>query len=308
VVDRQDYRAGRDFGPAGERGSPVSSLLRRADVRVEVLDDRDRGELIALVDADPLVNCVVSARLRAFGTLEPRTFGGPMLGVRDASGRLSGAAFAGANLLPVGGGPAEWDALGTCLADGPRHCTSIVGRADAVAGLWSVLSPGWGRPRAVRHHQPLLALDRSDPLPAGDPQVGAARPEQLERYLPAAAAMFSEELGISPYEAPGDYRRRVAGLIAEGRAFCAVDAEGEVVFKADLGAVSAHTCQVQGVWVRPDRRGIGIGAAGLATVLRHALTLAPTVSLYVNDYNRPARRMYERLGMREAAVLRTILF
>ncbi|MCW2493476.1 MAG: family N-acetyltransferase, partial [Frankiales bacterium] len=35
---------------------------------------------------------------------------------------------------------------------------------------------------------------------------------------------------------------------------------------------------------------------------------APTVSLYVNDFNTPARRMYDRLGMRQAGVLSTVLF
>ena len=302
--------AWRERGPT-EPSPAVSSLLQPldpAELRVETLDDRHRRELIALVDDDPIVNCVVSARLRALGTVEPRTFGGPMIGARDATGRLTGAAFAGANLLPVGGGPAEWDALGTYLGGGRRPCSSIVGRADAVAGMWDALAAGWDRPRAVRPHQPLLVLDRSAPLPVGDSRVDRARPDQLESYLPAAAAMFTEELGISPFEAPGDYRRRVAGLIAEGRAFCSVDARGEVVFKADLGALSPHTCQVQGVWVRPDWRGRGIGTAGLATVLRHALTLAPSVSLYVNDFNVAARRMYRRLGLHEVAVLRTILF
>jgi uncharacterized protein len=122
--------------------------------------------------------------------------------------------------------------------------------------------------------------------------------------------MFAEELGISPYRitSAGDYRRRVAGLIDAGRAFGIIDRDGEVVFKADIGAVSPHTCQVQGVWVRPDQRGQGIGGAALAEVLREALTLAPTVSLYVNDFNQPARRMYERLGMRQVATLSTILF
>ncbi len=135
------------------------------------------------------------------------------------------------------------------------------------------------------------------------------RPDELECYLPAAAAMFTEELGISPYRAAsaGEYRRRTAGLIRERRAFGVVE-QGEVVFKADLGAVSPHTCQVQGVWVRPDLRGRGLGSGALAVVLRHALTLAPSVSLYVNDFNLPARRVYDRLGMRQAAVLSTVLF
>jgi predicted GNAT family acetyltransferase len=46
----------------------------------------------------------------------------------------------------------------------------------------------------------------------------------------------------------------------------------------------------------------------LAAVLARALTLAPTVSLYVNDFNEPARRMYRRLGMRQVATLSTVLF
>jgi predicted GNAT family acetyltransferase len=173
-----------------------------------------------------------------------------------------------------------------------------------------VLSHSWGAARAVRAAQPLLVLDRGTPLPRGDERVRAVRPGEVDRYLPAAAAMFTEELGVSPYRlaAPADYRRRVAGLVATGRAFAIFDPAGNVEFKADLGTVSAHTCQVQGVWVRPDRRGHGIGTAALAAVLGRALTLAPTVSLYVNDFNVPARRMYRRLGLRQVATLSTVLF
>jgi predicted GNAT family acetyltransferase len=32
------------------------------------------------------------------------------------------------------------------------------------------------------------------------------------------------------------------------------------------------------------------------------------VSLYVNDYNVAARRLYDRLGMRQVGTLRTVLF
>jgi predicted GNAT family acetyltransferase len=285
----------------------VSSTLRRPALRTEVLHDRD--ELVALVDADPLVNVVVSARLRALGTVDARRFGGTLLGVRDGDGRLRAAAFSGGNLLPIGGGPDDWVALAEHLAQTPRACTSIVGRAAAVGTMWQVLAPVWGPARAVRAQQPLLM---SDQLAAGqrrDPRVRAIHADELEDYLPAAAAMFTEELGVSPYlsSGVGDYRRRTAGLIKERRAFGIVQ-DGEVIFKADLGAVSPHTCQVQGVWVRPDLRGRGIGTAALPVVLRHGLTLAPTVSLYVNDFNTAARRVYARLGLREAAVLSTVLF
>jgi RimJ/RimL family protein N-acetyltransferase len=288
----------------------VSSLLRPPATRVEPVSSRIPAEISRLVDDDPIVNAVVGARLRSAGSVEPRRLGGTLLAARDADGRLTGAAFSGGNLLPVGGGPEEWRAIGLHLAEFQRGCSSIVGPAAAVQALWDVLSRAWDEPRSIRAAQPLLLLDSGGALPPGDRRVRAIRPSEVDRYVPAAAAMFTEELGISPYELTGapDYRRRVAALVNAGRAFGIVDADGQVIFKADLGAVSPRTCQVQGVWVRPDLRGCGLGGAGLAEVLRHALTLAPTVSLYVNDFNVPARRVYARLGMRQVATLSTILF
>ena len=290
----------------------VGSQLRRTASHVEHLGDQARAEFAQLVDRDPLVNAVIGARLRRASSLAAADFGGDVLGVRDADGRLVAAAVHGSNLLPVGeaSDSETWQVLGEHLAARRRMSTSIVGRASAVAALWPALAGSWGPARAVRSTQPLLVLDRAACPRHGDPRVRAVRPHDLERYLPAATAMFVEELGVAPEHTCGrtEYRRRVAAVIADNRAFGIFDAAGHVVFKADLGAVSRHTCQVHGVWVRPDLRGQGIGGAALATVLRRALTLAPTVSLYVNDFNTAARRMYERLGMREVATLSTVLF
>jgi predicted GNAT family acetyltransferase len=47
----------------------------------------------------------------------------------------------------------------------------------------------------------------------------------------------------------------------------------------------------------------------MAAVVRDALRrVAPTVSLYVNDYNTPARRVYARCGFREVGSFATVLF
>lgn len=279
----------------------------RGRTRVTVLDDAAGPAVRALLDADPIANAVVSARVRAAGSLRSRTLGGTLLGVRDGRA-LRGACFHGGNLIPIGGDPATWAALAAAVADRPRLCTSLVGREDAVAAMWPVLAPRWGPPRATRPQQPLLVLDRPVAI-AGDDSVRRVEPADRERYLAAAAAMFAEELGVSPNVAPGRraFAARVDELIGSGRAFASFDFRGQVVFKADLGAITLHTGQVQGVWVRPDLRGRGIGTAALATVLRHVLRLAPTASLYVNDFNQPARRVYAKLGMREHARLSTVL-
>jgi len=280
----------------------------RHDRQILELRDEHRREFAQLVDRDPIVNSVVASRLRTARSLAPSEIGGALFGVYE-SGVLAGAALSGSNLVAIGGDRDIWTALARRVGDLPRTCTSIVGRSDAVARMWRELSKHWAA-RAVRAEQPLLLLDRPGPPIAGDVRLRAMDLSDLDRYLVAAAAMFTEELGMSPLgpaTRPG-YHRRVRSLITAGRAFGIVGEDGAVVFKADLAAVSAHTCQVQGVWVRPDLRGRGLGTAALAAVLHRALRLAPTVSLYVNDFNVPARRAYERVGLSNAGTFASVLF
>jgi predicted GNAT family acetyltransferase len=104
------------------------------------------------------------------------------------------------------------------------------------------------------------------------------------------------------------YRSRVAELIAAGRAFALFDGD-RVVFKAEIGAATAAACQVQGVWVDPPLRSRGIGSAGMAAVVDEALkTVAPMISLYVNDYNVPARRAYQKVGFVDVGCFMSVLF
>jgi predicted GNAT family acetyltransferase len=61
--------------------------------------------------------------------------------------------------------------------------------------------------------------------------------------------------------------------------------------------------------VDPARRGEGLSIGGMAAVVTECLrSIAPAVSLYVNDYNLPARRCYERVGFRDVDVFMSVLF
>ena len=81
------------------------------------------------------------------------------------------------------------------------------------------------------------------------------------------------------------------------------------MFKAEVGAVTRQACQVQGVWVPPELRGRGYASGGMAAVVEHArATMAPVVSLYVNDFNAPARAAYRRAGFSEVGTFMSVLF
>ncbi|HEY7176076.1 MAG TPA: GNAT family N-acetyltransferase, partial [Micromonosporaceae bacterium] len=127
-------------------------------------------------------------------------------------------------------------------------------------------------------------------------------------YLVAAVAMFIEEVGVDPRAHDGGrgYRRRVSNLIAAGRAWARFE-NGEVVFKAEVGSMSRTVGQIQGVWVHPDRRGEGLGAAGTAAVTDAVIASGRTASLYVNCFNAPARRAYQRVGFEQVATFATVL-
>ena len=274
-----------------------------------VLMAADELAVRSLVQRDRVLNCVVEARLQRAPDLNPQRLGGHLWGVGEAGDGLRAAAFAGGNLIPVGEDLGALEVIAGQLARTGRGCSSIVGAAESVGAMWSVLSRRWGPPRAVRASQPLLWADT---VPAIEPdgRVRRVRPAELPRFLPAAVSMFTEELGMSPigHDAGRGYRARVAELINSGRAFARFDAQGQVEFKAEIGVLGNATAQIQGVWVRPDLRGRGIATAAMAAVLRYALALAPSVSLYVNDYNIAGRRLYDRLGMRQIGTLRTVLF
>ena len=193
--------------------------LRLPARRIETVTDATRSQLSDLVAEDPVINAVIEARLASYRTVDPAVFGGRLFAARDDGGRITGAAFDGGHLIPLGGTPADWAALAAHVGDDPRRCTSIAGRADAVAAMWTVLEPRWSPARAIRSDQPLLVLHRGDPIPVRpDPRVRVLGREHMATYLPAAVEMFTEELGVSPFDGPfgGGYRHARSGSSTTG--------------------------------------------------------------------------------------------
>jgi predicted GNAT family acetyltransferase len=291
--------------PAAARGSAASGTLR-------VLGGADAPALLRLCDRDPVANLFVSARLLGLVARPGTDLGGQVWGWFE-DGKLVSACWAGANLVPVEATPAALDAFAAHARSEGRRCSSLVGPAEPVLALWQRLEPSWRGVREVRAHQPLMVCD-TEPSVAPDPAVRRATLRELDLVVPACVAMFTEEIGYAPAppDGGGAYRARIAELVSTGRSFVRIDAGPagpEVVFKAELGAVSPKVVQVQGVWVPPHRRGEGLSEPGMAAVVEAARADGVTsVSLYVNDYNTRALAAYRRVGFREVGSFATVLF
>ncbi|MGY2064850.1 GNAT family N-acetyltransferase [Blastococcus sp. SYSU DS0619] len=283
-------------------------MLRAPGARV--LDEADEPAVRRLLATDPVAACVIAGRVEAAGTA-PLALGAPLWGI--GTGReLDAVCLAGANLIPFAR-PGVERAAAVAFADrarrAGRRCSTIVGPSAAVGPMWELLAPVWGPARDHRPRQPLMAID-GPPAIAPEPRVRPVRPDQLDVLLPAAVAMFTEEVGVSPLRTDGGagYRARVDELVRAGQSLAWIE-DGAVLFKAEIGAVCRGACQVQGVWVAPTLRGKGIGTACTAAVVEYArAVIAPVVSLYVNDYNTRARAAYRRVGFREVGEYASVLF
>ena len=275
--------------------------------QVRVLNARDLPAIREVLDRDPVAHCFVTSRVTASG-MDAWRMGGELWGW-EQRGRLVSLLHAGANLVPVETTPEARVAFAQRAAQLGRRCSSIVGRRDEVIDLWSHLAPHWGPPRDTRERQPLMSIEGA-PLVEPDPYVRRVRDDELDLLLPACIDMFTDEVGVSPVAggAGSAYRGRIAELIRSGRAFARI-VDGEVQFKAEIGASTSSVCQVQGVWVPESLRGRGLAAPGMAAVVVAARRdIAPVVSLYVNDFNTPARAAYRRVGFTEVDEFATIFF
>jgi predicted GNAT family acetyltransferase len=280
-------------------------MLRATPVRV--LDERDLPAVLELLNRDPYGNVFVQSRVEACG-LDPWRLGAEMWAYHD-EGQLRSLCYAGANLVPIGADEPALRAFADRARRHGRRCSSIVGPAALVGPLWRLLEPGWGPARDVRPDQPLMVTTEAPAVPP-DPLVRRVRDDEVDTLMPASVAMFTEEVGVSPLAADGGalYRARVGELVQLGRSFARIE-DGRVLFKAEVGAVTRAACQIQGVWVEPSARGQGLSVAGMAAVVSECLrSVAPAVTLYVNDFNLAARNCYQRIGMRTVDTFMSVLF
>ncbi|MCX6404788.1 MAG: GNAT family N-acetyltransferase [Actinobacteria bacterium] len=272
------------------------------------IDAHSAAQLWSVIKANPVRHSYVASRLEQHGLagITRRTL--EIIGAFDGE-RLDSAMLFGANLIPIETSQESQRLFAEVLARQGRRCSSIVGPANEVLQLWAMLEPHWGTARAIRGNQPVMMTQNLSELMADD-RVTYSTLMDLDILFPACVEMFTNEVGLSPLAKGGgmSYRNRINELISNRRSFVRIDND-QIAFKAEVGCVGADVAQLQGVWVNPDLRGQGVGRHALASVVKYVLQdIAPTVSLYVNDFNRNAIAMYEKVGFKQVDSFATVLF
>lgn len=274
---------------------------------VRNVTQRELPQALALARKDTSVNGFVISRIEA-ALIDHWRLGGALWGFFKGE-HIQSMLFVGANIVPVNTDASARKAFASELVRVGRRSSSILGESDQVRDLWQGIETYWGKARAVRENQPFLQVDK-DPSCDIDSRVRRVVASELDLLFPACVDMFTEEVGVSPVANGGEhqYRRRIAEVIDSGMAFAVIEG-GRVLFKTEVGFTTGQIAQLQGVWVNPRVRGQGLaGPALAAAVVDIRASCAQTITLYVNDFNIPARKTYEQLGFKQVATFATVLF
>jgi ribosomal protein S18 acetylase RimI-like enzyme len=182
--------------------------------------------------------------------------------------------------------------------------------ADAVGWFWTQLG------RRVHRRALLDRLETAYCVRAGEARLVSPRgseatrcalAEDLDWLVDAARESLREESRPDPFA--GDirgFRRWVRGRVPRARV---VEDEGRIVFTGYADVQRPDGWLLQGVYTRPDSRRRGYGSIGVSHLCREAFASgADHVQLSVVDGNDAGRSLYESLGFKPFARLRTILF
>jgi predicted GNAT family acetyltransferase len=141
-----------------------------------------------------------------------------------------------------------------------------------------------------------------------EPLLELAEPDDLNELFQMSVAMHEEETGLPLHPSERDvFRRNVAQRIDAGHTWCLRDPfTGRLMFKASVASWSPEVAQVEGVFVSPAYRGGGVARRSLSEMLRRVLYTVDRVTLYADETNDAALKLYRRLGFRDAGQWMTI--
>ena len=273
-----------------------------------ILKPKHTLETLAFLEQEPIETVFLRGLIRRLGlALDERQ--GRYLGTRGADEALSGVLLMSRLVVPCVSSPDVARTFGEEVSRSELPIRNIVGRRETVMHLWEAMANRRPQPRLIRDRQPVYWL-REDEFQPVEHVAGLRRASlrDLDLVVTSGAAMMLEEVEEDPLaERPDEYRRFVRDRVLRGDEYVWIDREG-LCFKCNVSSRTRDAAQIEGVYTPPARRRQGFALKGMSSLCRRLLREIPCLCLYVNDFNRPAIRLYEQLGFQHSIDFQSLFF
>jgi ribosomal protein S18 acetylase RimI-like enzyme len=273
------------------------------------LGSGDLAAVQALLARNPAGSTLLHAFLDEFGIVPPPgVLAYELIGADNGERGLTAAVLVvGRRLAVAVGESAAGPTLAAAVARSPALPRVITGPRELVDRFWDVLSPSAGPARVV-HAQRAMTLDSRSLRYFAEPTLVPASELDVAELLAASEAMFEEETGLAVDVGQRDeLRHTVESRVAASRTWVLRDpVDGRLLFKASIAARSMRAAQLEGVWVPPEARRRGIARRAVSELCRRELAEVARLTLFVNEENAAALRLYQRIGFTDAGPWRTL--
>ncbi len=263
----------------------------------------DTAETLLLLSARPLYNVFLEYLVRAGALGRSPGFMGWW-----ADERLQAVMLIG----PLGGtslevmNPGAYAPLAEAAWEFPIRPRHIVGPEEITAPFWEAYSRFGVRPRWERR-EPFFMVTPRDLKPAPAASIEPAGARDLDEIIENSALQHREDLKEDPFgRDPDGFRKRHRTDIREQRWW--ILREGRrIAFQVHLGPENERAVQLGGVMTPPDLRQRGYGTRGLTAIAQRLFGHRPGVSLFCDEANEPAIRLYRKIGFQQLFYYRSWL-
>jgi len=249
--------------------------------------------ILSALSSDSLTNVIMAGFIRDNSFINPLNRG-RFYTCRDEKNRVEGVALIGHTILFEAFSDRAIQAFAALARrEGSPHL--LMGEHSAVERFWNYYSANHESPRLVC---PIVFLQRREPF-AEQAEVCGLRPatgEDLERVVQAQAAMAFETSGVDPLKKdPVGFRQRYLRRIDKKRVWVVIE-NGRLIFKTDIISDTPQASYIEGVYVRPEERGKGLGRRYVAALGRILLERTNAIYLFVENKDTRTKSFYSNLG------------
>jgi predicted GNAT family acetyltransferase len=265
---------------------------------IRPLTNADKAEAVYFLSRRPQQTFLMSGWINDNG-IENSLNRGRFYGSRNLRGQLEGVALIGHVTLFE---TREESALAAFagLAQSCPATHTLIGEPDQVRQFLRYYDCERSAPRLMRREL-LFERKLKQQLEESVTGLRPARPSELELVVSVHAEMALRENGVNPLDAdPNGFRLRCARRIHQDRVWVIVE-DNHLIFKADVISDLTEVTYLEGVYVSPEKRGQGFGAACMRQLTNILLHRSKSVCVLIREQNAAAQGCYKKAGysMRE---------